>query len=118
VDKPGDAQDDVTAADGVFPGASNGRTGELSPNRQRMQAVLRDRFGLVLRTATKELPIYALTIGGTRHKLAAPKDPSLPPSIMGNRKQITGANATVAALTDVLSTLLNTYVTNETGLDG
>ena len=30
-------------------------------NTQRLQAVLRDRFGLVLRTETRELPIYNLT---------------------------------------------------------
>ena len=32
----------------------------LSRNRQRLQAVLRDRFGLVMRVETRELPIYVL----------------------------------------------------------
>lgn len=40
----------------------------LGRNQQRMQAVLRDRFGLVLRAETRELPIYAhvLAKGGIK----------------------------------------------------
>jgi bla regulator protein BlaR1 len=37
------------------------RVAAQSRNKQRLQAVLRDRFGLVLRTETHELPIYLLT---------------------------------------------------------
>jgi uncharacterized protein (TIGR03435 family) len=37
------------------------RVAAQSRNKQRLQAVLRDRFGLVLRTETHTLPIYLLT---------------------------------------------------------
>jgi len=46
----------------------------VSRNAQRMQAVLRDRFGLVLRSENRELPIYNLVQAKGGHKLL-PADP-------------------------------------------
>src|SRR6185437_8355348 len=43
-------------------------------NAQRLRAVLRDRFNLVLRAETRELPIYNLTVTKGGHGLA-PHDP-------------------------------------------
>lgn len=42
--------------------------GSLGRNKQRLRAVLRDRFGLVMRMETRELPVYALVQakGGSR----------------------------------------------------
>ena len=40
-----------------------------SRNKQRLQAVLRDRFGLVLRAETHELPVYLLTQAKSGAKL-------------------------------------------------
>jgi uncharacterized protein (TIGR03435 family) len=54
-------------------------------HRQRMRAVLRDRFGLVLRAETREMPIYAPTVGKTGHKLRPPRDAAAGPHLSTNR---------------------------------
>ena len=57
--------------------------GFFSHNLQRLQAVLRDRFGLVVRTETREMPIYLLTQAKGRRpglrasRMANPEDRSL-----------------------------------------
>ena len=87
--------------------------------RQRMQAVLHDRFNLALREETRELPIYVLTVAKSGHKLAAPAHPERGQNTNVNGgRQITGANATVKALAELLSMVLGRPVHNETGLDG
>jgi uncharacterized protein (TIGR03435 family) len=86
--------------------------------QQRMQAVLRDRFGLVLRAETKEMPIYALTIGKNGHKLQPPKDPRALPRMSTSPNELTGTNIPVSFLVTSLSSLLGRYVHDETGLAG
>jgi len=49
--------------------------GWLTRNRQRMQAVLRDRFGLVIRRERREMPLYALTVSKGGHNLSAAANP-------------------------------------------
>jgi uncharacterized protein (TIGR03435 family) len=76
----------------------------MGRNRQRMQAVLRDRFGLVLRTETHELPVYALVLAKGGHKLLPPSA-DLPGPIFGfsggvSGPRITARNATITMLTD------------------
>jgi uncharacterized protein (TIGR03435 family) len=90
----------------------------LNRNRQRMQAVLRDRFGLVLRKDTRELPMYALTIAKKGTKLV-PADHTRPISfnINGDR-EIIAKSSSMRALADALSTILGRYVNDETGLEG
>lgn len=92
--------------------------GMFNRHRQRMQAVLRDRFSLVLRAETKELPMYSLTIAKGGAKLAPPATPGAGPHTSVSRGQITGTGAYVKMLTDALSSLLGRAVTNDTGLDG
>src|SRR6185437_9531119 len=46
-------------------------TTPINRNKQRMQAVLRDRFGVVLRSETRQLPVYALTVAKNGLKLPA-----------------------------------------------
>lgn len=96
----------------------NEMEGLFNRQRHRMRAVLRDRFGLVLRAETRELPMYALTVGKGGHKLAPPAVGSRGPHMMMNRGQLSGASATMNMLTSALSSLLGRHVTDETGLDG
>jgi hypothetical protein len=57
------------------PGETDAESMETMMHRQqqRMQAVLRDRFGMKLRMETRELPIYALTIAKRRSQLKDPE---------------------------------------------
>jgi uncharacterized protein (TIGR03435 family) len=98
------------------PGTTADSGASLAPNRQRMQAVLRDRFSMTLRPETRNLSTYALLVSRNGHKLVASKTPDLDPQMSVNRKQITATNATLKMLAEVLSMLLNGYVTDESGL--
>jgi bla regulator protein blaR1 len=93
--------------------------GWIQRNRQRMQAVLRDRFSLVLRAQTAEHPLYALTVAKGGHKLAAPADPKHAVNFnINNGRLITARSATMEILAKSLAQLLGRYVRDETGLDG
>jgi bla regulator protein blaR1 len=91
----------------------------MSRSRQRLQAVLRDRFGLLLRAETRELPVYALTQAKSGHKLSPSSLSGTGPSMQGGRGgSLTANNATIKMLTDELSSILERPVTDETGLSG
>jgi bla regulator protein blaR1 len=85
--------------------------------RQRVQAVLRDRFGLVLRTEIHELPIYALTrtAKGATISRASGDHPAGFSNGPGHAESI---GAPVKLLTDFLSRELSRPVVDETGLGG
>ena len=88
-------------------------------NKQRMQAVLRDRFGLVLRAETHELPVYALvqTKSGAKLAMHAAGDPRA--FFYSNRPgQVEGTGATSSMLAGMLSRELGHPVNDETGLSG
>ena len=91
----------------------------MSRNAQRMQAVLRDRFGLVLRAENRDLPLYNLLQAKGGHKLT-PHDPATqsPPSLRSNGRQMTGTGVNVGMLAQQLSMLLDRPVHDETGLNG
>jgi uncharacterized protein (TIGR03435 family) len=89
----------------------------MSRNAQRMQAVLRDRFGLVLRAENRELTIYNLVQAKGGHKLL-PADPGGHPSVGENERQITGTRANPGLLAQILSGILGRPVHDETGLNG
>lgn len=105
----------------IVPGPGMARAhleGWLSRNRQRMQAVLRDRFGLVLRPETRELPMYALTVAKNGPKLAAPAEPANGTNFsINNGQEITASSSSMKMLADSLSRLLGRFVVDETGLD-
>ena len=63
------------AGNALKPGETDAESTETMMHRQqqRMQAVLRDRFGMKLRMETRELPIYALTIAKRRSQLKDPE---------------------------------------------
>jgi uncharacterized protein (TIGR03435 family) len=91
-----------------------------SRNKQRLQAVLRDRFGLVLRAETREQPIYRLTQAksgakltvhpedGPGHYLRAPERPG----------HLEAVGIPIKTLADNLSSTLGRPVTDESGLTG
>jgi uncharacterized protein (TIGR03435 family) len=88
-------------------------------NRQRMQAVLRDRFSLVLRAETHQLPIYALVLAKGGHKLSPPSAGQPGPSFTVERgPRVTARSATIKMLTDFLSHQLDRLVIDDTGLIG
>ena len=91
--------------------------GFIGRNQQRMQAVLRDRFGLVLRAEMHELPIYALVPAKGGLKLTRPANPGLGPSLTGGRGGITGVGSTLRMLAGQLSVVLGRPVIDESGSD-
>jgi bla regulator protein blaR1 len=86
--------------------------------RQRVQALLMDRFGLILKAEMREMPIYGLTIDKSGHKLKAILDQNAPPHMRTNNGLISGSNVPVKLLTNSLSSLLRRPVMDETNLPG
>jgi uncharacterized protein (TIGR03435 family) len=87
----------------------------LARNQQRMQAVFRDRFGLVLRAETHELPIYALVPAKGGIKLTPSTNAANGPSLQGVRGRLTGVGVTLRMLAGNLSVQLERPVMDETG---
>jgi bla regulator protein BlaR1 len=92
--------------------------GFMNRNAQRLQAVLHDRFGLVLRSETRELPIYNLTQAKGGHKLSPHVPSGSGPNLGSNGRQITGSDITVAMFAQQLSLLLDRTVHDETHIEG
>lgn len=90
----------------------------MGRQKQRTQAVLRDRFGLILRAETHELPMYALIPAKGGPRLSRPAAGDRGPLLGGNPGRITGRGVTIRMLADQLSGVLGRPVSDETGLDG
>ncbi len=106
----------------VAPGPESSLKDVLSSqdrNKQRLQAVLRDRFGLVLRSETHELPVYSLIQAKTGAKLAVHPAGDARVSFYKNGPgHVEGNGATISMLRDMLSRDLGHPVSDETGLAG
>ena len=90
-----------------------------SRNRQRLQAVLRDRFGLVLRAATHELPIYRLTQARSGAKLAVHPAGGPQHYLRSHGPgHLEAVGMPIKMLADNLSRTLGRPVTDESGLTG
>ena len=91
----------------------------IARNRLRMKAVLRDRFGLVLREETRQMPVYGLVVAKGGHKLKTPDEAKKGPSMStnGERGQITGYGVNMGMLTRALAGFLKRPVTDETGFN-
>ncbi|MDA0206578.1 MAG: M56 family metallopeptidase [Acidobacteria bacterium] len=106
----------VSRSEGI---SSDQVEGLMSRQRERMQAVLRDRFGLVVRAESRELPFYALTIAKGGSKLTpAAKDGFM--RLLGSRGWFTAKGVDLQELTLGMSNqnLLGRPVVDETGLGG
>jgi len=91
----------------------------MDRQRQRMQAVLRDRFGLKLRLEKRELPIYVLKPAKGGSKLTPPGPDSKGPSMrMSDKGELSGAGANMRMLTNTLAQVLGRPVMDETGVEG
>jgi bla regulator protein blaR1 len=89
------------------------RTHLLDDIRQRLRALLADRFQLQLRTEMKEQTVYALTVGkGGPHM----KEVEQSAMIRRGKSQIVSTGATMALLTTYLGIALGRPVTDQTGL--
>jgi uncharacterized protein (TIGR03435 family) len=83
---------------------------------QRLQAILRDRFGLVMRLETRELPVYALVrLEGPLKLHRADGQPS---SMHSRTGELTASAQPITRLADVLAGPLGRPVIDETGLEG
>lgn len=92
--------------------------GAISRQRQRMQTVLRDRFGLVLRAESREMPIYSLTVAKGGAKLTPAAGDGAGRKMMMSPGRINAADADMKMLTSLLSNQLGRPVVDETGLEG
>ncbi len=92
--------------------------GHFNRQRERMRALLMDRFGLVMRAETREMPIYALTIAKGGHKLTVVTDDKKGPNFSTRRGSMTGTAIDISMLTRSLSSLAGRPVVDETGLTG
>lgn len=84
----------------------------------RLRAVLRDRFGLLLRAETREMSVYNLVQvkSGSKLTLASPGESNSNLRARGGR--IIGTNTTIEKLAGVLSSLLERPVRDATHLNG
>ncbi|HEU5023042.1 MAG TPA: M56 family metallopeptidase, partial [Bryobacteraceae bacterium] len=92
--------------------------GSMNRNSMRLQSVLRDRFGLVLRSENREMPIYRLVTVKGGAKLTPHTSGEASPSLRSNGRQITGTNVTAWMLAQQLSQVLGRPVHDETHLEG
>jgi len=90
--------------------------------RMRLRALLAERFQLVVRKETKELPAYALVVGKNGHKLEPVPEAAQPgQQRMGmsmGRGQITATGADLQMLCNVLANSAGRPVVDKTGLKG
>ena len=95
---------------------------DISDTRRRLQSLLAERFQLIVRRETKELPVYMLAAGKNGSRLMesrASNGPSSSPSgIQRECGRMTGTNASVADLIVMLSRQLDRPVIDRTGLSG
>jgi len=84
--------------------------------RQRLQALLAERFQLAIHRETKEAPVYALVVGKNGPKIQESKEGG--PRLMMGRGQLNGQGALMEMLANILSNQLGRPVLDKTGLQG
>lgn len=86
--------------------------------RLRLQSLLADRFQLRLTIQSKELPVYALTLGKNGPKMQPSTSADGLPAMKGGRGEIIGTNASMTVLAGFLGEQSNRPVVDGTGLKG
>lgn len=85
--------------------------------RQRLQALLYDRFGLVVHTENRPMPVYKLVVAKGGHKMA-PAASGEERRMQSNPKTLRGTSIDMKALADAISGILVQPVLDETNLPG
>jgi uncharacterized protein (TIGR03435 family) len=101
--------------------AGSARADDMKATRLKLQALLADRFRLVVHRETRELAEYALTIERGGSKLVADQLPESSNGRTGVRSscgRMTGTRASMTNLTFMLSRQLRRPVLDRTGLAG
>jgi uncharacterized protein (TIGR03435 family) len=108
--------DIVAKASGEPEGLS--RAAAVDRTRRRLQALLAERFQLVLRRETREMPVYALTIakGGPKFKESTVGGEN--GGVRGERGHSIYENSRISMLVINLASMLGRHVTDRTGLNG
>jgi uncharacterized protein (TIGR03435 family) len=83
-----------------------------------VQALLEDRFKLVLHRETEERTVYALVAGKTSPKIQPAKDGEEKALVPGDRGQMNFQGMPLSGLVNTLSNILHTPVMDGTGLMG
>lgn len=86
--------------------------------RTMVKALLAERFGLVIRRDSKEMPVYALVIGKNGPKLIPSTPEAKGPRLNMGRGKLTGTKVELAMLANTLANNLGRTVVDETGLKG
>lgn len=96
---------------------STGRT-ESELNHLRLQALLRDRFQLKLRSETKEMATFALVVAKGGPKLKTSEATDRTPHFQGQTGRMVAENATMDNLAAALEDSVGHPVLNMTGVQG
>ena len=91
--------------------------------RERLRMLLAERFRLAIHRESKEVPVYALTIGKNGSKLEESKEPdganqSMSTNMNNGKAQMTARRIPMQHLANVLSGQLSRPVLDRTGLMG
>jgi uncharacterized protein (TIGR03435 family) len=85
--------------------------------RQRIQALLTDRFGLVIRADKRPMPVYRLVVAKSGHKLT-PSGDQEPRRMESNSRMLRGSSVDMKTVADSLTGILLRPVVDETNLSG
>jgi uncharacterized protein (TIGR03435 family) len=108
----------------AFPKPGEATIAQMQPfmerQQQRMQAILRDRFGLKLRVEKRELPLYELVEAKGGSKLPPASAQGRGPGMQTNTQlgELNATGANMRMLTSALSGLLKRPVNDESNLTG
>ena len=100
------------------PDAPDGDVVDPVRNRQRLQALLADRFQLDLRSEMKMMSTYALVLAKSGPKLKKSQAPDAPTQFHANAGVVMLTNATLDQFANAMSDWVGEPVLNQTGLDG
>jgi uncharacterized protein (TIGR03435 family) len=102
--------------------ASSDQTFVSQDDKQRIRGLMAERFKLIAHIEKRERPIYALVIAKEGLRLSAPAPTASRPGITSGRDRreghLTGVNAALSMLEDVLTQEVGRPVQDQTGLKG